>query len=191
VEGATQQTACPYKTSTVATGSSSQTFCLLDTDADLLPDEIDTDDDGDGTLDQDDAFPLDDSEDKDSDGDGRGDNMQAIAEAKQMRMIFIICGVLLTFVVAVLALRSRKAEEEDDWYKEEMDLFESETDNQPSSPPPTDIPQRVMASFVERWEDLPSGDWLDNGEDGTNWYLDDDGNHWHSTEGGYMIWEES
>lgn len=191
VEGATQQTACPYKTSTVATGSSSQTFCLLDTDADLLPDEIDTDDDGDGTLDQDDAFPLDDSEDKDSDGDGRGDNMQAVAEAKQMRMIFIIGGVLLTFVVAVLALRSRKAEEEEDWYKEEMDLFESEKDNQPSSPPPTDVPQRVMASFVERWEDLPSGDWLDNGEDGTNWYLDDDGNHWHSTEGGYMIWEES
>ena len=96
-----------------------------------MPDEIDTDDDGDGTLDQDDAFPLDDSEDKDSDGDGRGDNMQAVAEAKQMRMIFIIGGVLLTFVVAVLALRSRKAEEEEDWYKEEMDLFESETDNQP------------------------------------------------------------
>ena len=35
-------------------------FCILDTDADLLPDEIDTDDDGDGTLDKEDAFPLDD-----------------------------------------------------------------------------------------------------------------------------------
>ena len=191
VEGATQQTACPYKTSTVSTGSSSQALCILDTDADLLPDEIDTDDDGDGTLDKDDAFPLDDSEDKDSDGDGRGDNMQAAAEAKQMKMMLIIGGVLLAIVVAVIAVRSRKSEEEEEWFKEEYDFFEDETSDQPSSPPPTETPQRVVASFVERWEDLPSGDWLDNGEDGTNWYLDDDGNHWHSTEGGYKIWEES
>ena len=191
VEGATEQTACPYKTSTVSTGSSSQALCILDTDADLLPDEIDTDDDGDGTLDKDDAFPLDDSEDKDSDGDGRGDNMQAAAEAKQMKMMLIIGGVLLAIVVAVIAVRSRKSEEEEEWFKEEYDFFESETSNQPSNPPPTETPQRVTVSFVERWEDLPSGNWLDNGEDGTNWYLDDDGNHWHSTEGGYKIWEES
>ena len=34
----------------------------------------DTDDDGDGTLDMDDAFPLDSTEDTDTDGDGTGDN---------------------------------------------------------------------------------------------------------------------
>ena len=46
----------------------------LDTDADGEGDICDTDDDNDGTLDTDDAFPLDDTEDTDSDGDGTGDN---------------------------------------------------------------------------------------------------------------------
>ena len=47
-----------------------------------------------------------------------------------------------------------------------------------------------MLTHVSSWEELPEGDWLDNDEQGTNWYLDNDGNHWHSTEDGFVIWEE-
>lgn len=43
-------------------------------------------------------------------------------------------------------------------------------------------------NFVERWEDLPAGDWLENDEDGTHWYLASDGRHWYSTDQGYEVW---
>ena len=45
-----------------------------DFDGDGIDDHIDTDDDNDGVLDVDDAFPYDASEDTDTDGDGTGDN---------------------------------------------------------------------------------------------------------------------
>ena len=47
---------------------------IVDTDGDGTPDGIDTDDDGDGVLDTDDAFPLDAAESVDTDGDGIGNN---------------------------------------------------------------------------------------------------------------------
>ena len=46
----------------------------LDTDGDGVGDVLDTDDDGDGVLDTQDAFPLDASENADTDGDGVGDS---------------------------------------------------------------------------------------------------------------------
>jgi len=45
-----------------------------DLDGDLLPDEEDSDIDGDGVLNGDDDFPEDAAEDSDTDGDGEGDN---------------------------------------------------------------------------------------------------------------------
>jgi surface protein len=48
--------------------------CSLDTDKDGTPNNTDTDDDGDGVLDVDDAFPLDATESVDTDGDGIGNN---------------------------------------------------------------------------------------------------------------------
>jgi gliding motility-associated-like protein len=45
-----------------------------DTDGDGIPNDLDPDDDNDGTPDTEDDFPLDDSEDTDTDGDGTGDN---------------------------------------------------------------------------------------------------------------------
>jgi uncharacterized Zn-binding protein involved in type VI secretion len=45
-----------------------------DTDGDGTPDATDTDDDNDGTIDVDDAFPLDASETTDTDSDGTGNN---------------------------------------------------------------------------------------------------------------------
>ena len=46
----------------------------VDTDADSEGDACDLDDDNDGVVDGDDAFPLDGSESVDTDGDGTGDN---------------------------------------------------------------------------------------------------------------------
>ena len=46
----------------------------IDTDSDGLGDNVDTDDDNDGTPDTEDVFPLDENEDTDTDGDGTGDN---------------------------------------------------------------------------------------------------------------------
>ena len=46
----------------------------VDTDGDFFADCVDTDDDNDGTLDTDDAFPLDNTEDTDTDSDGIGNN---------------------------------------------------------------------------------------------------------------------
>ncbi len=43
-------------------------------------------------------------------------------------------------------------------------------------------------NFVERWEDLPPGDWLETDEYGTHWYLANDGKHWCSTDQGYEVW---
>lgn len=45
-----------------------------DTDHDTFPNTVDRDDDGDGTADVDDAFPLNNHESKDTDGDGIGNN---------------------------------------------------------------------------------------------------------------------
>ncbi len=49
-------------------------YVLSPTDDDLICDVVDTDDDGDGTPDATDAFPLDAAEDTDTDGDGTGNN---------------------------------------------------------------------------------------------------------------------
>jgi hypothetical protein len=47
---------------------------IIDSDGDGIPDNIDTDDDNDGVLDADDAFPFDPAESVDTDGDGIGNN---------------------------------------------------------------------------------------------------------------------
>ena len=51
--------------------------CSLDNDGDGITDAIDEDDDNDGVLDTEDAFPFDAGESADSDGDGVGDNADA------------------------------------------------------------------------------------------------------------------
>ncbi len=60
------------------TDSSSEDQCtdgsLTDTDGDGVANLCDDDDDGDGVLDSDDAFPLDPNEQTDTDGDGIGDS---------------------------------------------------------------------------------------------------------------------
>ncbi|MBP72357.1 MAG: hypothetical protein CMA70_02070, partial [Euryarchaeota archaeon] len=55
-------------------GSRTDNCEVRDTDLDGIGDNADTDDDDDGVLDADDAFPRDDSEDADADMDGIGDN---------------------------------------------------------------------------------------------------------------------
>jgi len=51
--------------------------CIVDSDGDGIPDDIDPDDDNDGVLDINDAFPFDPTESSDTDGDGVGDNADA------------------------------------------------------------------------------------------------------------------
>ena len=60
----------------ISTLTQSMTF-YVDTDGDGIPNHTDTDDDGDGVLDVNDAFPLDPTETTDSDGDGVGNNADA------------------------------------------------------------------------------------------------------------------
>ena len=45
--------------------------------------------------------------------------------------------------------------------------------------------------MVREQQILISSKWLGNDEKGTNWYLDNDGNHWHSTEDGFAVWSEN
>jgi len=112
LDGAIEQTACPHQTSTKGTGSKLVSDCV-------------TDSDGDGTIDVDDAFPLDPSEDKDSDGDGRGDNIQEIDEAKQKRTILIAAAILFVTVsvIGALVMISRKEDTESVWHQEDY-LFD-------------------------------------------------------------------
>ncbi|MDB2637059.1 hypothetical protein N9Y01_00785 [Candidatus Poseidonia alphae] len=53
-------------------------------------------------------------------------------------------------------------------------------------PPPT--MGKRHRNFVPDWESLPEGEWLETDESGTHWYLDVEGNYWHSTDDGYRFW---
>jgi hypothetical protein len=65
----------------------------LDTDEDGIGDVCDPDKDGDGTLNEDDAFPLDPEEDTDTDGDGIGDNADTDDDGDgQLDVDEIACG---------------------------------------------------------------------------------------------------
>ncbi|MGB1827423.1 MAG: hypothetical protein ACPHN0_04335, partial [Candidatus Poseidoniaceae archaeon] len=44
--------------------------------------------------------------------------------------------------------------------------------------------------FVSTWEELPTGEWLPNDEHGVNWYQDEEGRYWHSTDDGFRVWKE-
>lgn len=63
-----------YETYNELGGEDELGFEFLDTDADDIPDALDPDDDNDGVIDTDDAFPLDESETLDTDLDGIGNN---------------------------------------------------------------------------------------------------------------------
>ena len=72
--GQSSQTVCATGKSTITTKSTSSLQCVPDTDGDGTVDVLDTDDDGDGVSDANDAFPLDPTETVDTDGDGTGNN---------------------------------------------------------------------------------------------------------------------
>ncbi len=68
---------------------------LTDTDGDGIRDIIDPDDDDDGTLDENDAFPLDATETTDIDGDGIGDNADTTFTVLAGDVTFLITAINL------------------------------------------------------------------------------------------------
>ena len=55
---------------------------------------------------------------------------------------------------------------------------------------PSKSSDRRGPRFVKTWEELPPGEWLDNDDEGTNWYQTNDGVYWHSTDDGFAVWNE-
>ena len=101
-------------------------FFVIDSNRDMTvtTDEIDEytescvttydpmDRDGDGTPNDEDAFPDDPSEDKDTDGDGIGDNSDIVATIDNdiLWVSASVLGLILALVLGVLFVRSRKPE---------------------------------------------------------------------------------
>jgi hypothetical protein len=74
-----------------------------------------------------------------------------------------------------------------------LSLLKNKKKPQPNKKMPQPIKKVVeieKITMVATWEDLPAGDWLPADDSGVNWYLDYDGQHWHSTENGFEIWKE-
>ena len=83
-------------------GSISIEDCISDTDMDGIPDEIDGDDDNDGTPDGSDAFPLDKSEDTDNNGDGIGDNSQDDLGSKSETSVLPLVAIVLSMIAGIV-----------------------------------------------------------------------------------------
>jgi alpha-tubulin suppressor-like RCC1 family protein len=103
-----------------------------------------------------------------------------------------IAGTLLAVIVGlvvVLKVVSKLRSDDEDWGDEEFDFYDEASDTKKTATARELIlpaPQPLL-DFVETWEELPDGDWLENDEHGVHWYLDNDGNHWYSTDDGYRI----
>ena len=54
----------------------------------------------------------------------------------------------------------------------------------------SDLSRDDHVQFVSSWEELPEGEWLDNDENGVNWYLDKSGRYWYSNDDGFSVWNE-
>ena len=113
--------------------------------------------DGDGTPDDEDAFPDDSTEQKDSDGDGVGDNSDVIASVPN-DIVYAGGGILGFILIVVLAimlfsLRSQKNREEDAW--KDSTSFDSMSDmmlgmDEPAMmSPPVDADSHSPASEME------------------------------------------
>ena len=66
---------------------------------------------------------------------------------------------------------------------------EKDTKDEPKSVE-EEIDSKDPVEFVSTWEELPTGEWLPNDEHGVNWYQDEDGRYWHSTDDGFRVWNE-
>ncbi|MDC3282031.1 hypothetical protein OAV46_03230 [Euryarchaeota archaeon] len=73
--GSSSQNKCPLYYSTLNQSSKSILDCLLDSDADNIPNLVDYDDDNDGTIDSEDAWPLDTCVSLDHDSDNQPDSI--------------------------------------------------------------------------------------------------------------------
>ena len=80
----------------------------MDTDRDGIGNNADADDDGDGVVDTEDAFPYDSSEHSDSDGDGVGDNadlMSGVSIISSWGELMIALAVIVILIALALIIR--------------------------------------------------------------------------------------
>ena len=104
-----------------------------DFDGDLTCDLIDPDDDNDGVIDSEDAFPFDPSEWVDRNSDGKGDNAHPLTIMDKMKLnpevSIIAIGIVASMLSATMAFlfgRSRLKEDFDEdqgWDEEEDDYY--------------------------------------------------------------------
>jgi alpha-tubulin suppressor-like RCC1 family protein len=103
-----------------------------------------------------------------------------------------VIAILIVGVLVVFGIGKLKSED-DDWDEEFDDDFHGEfEDHENGEEFEMDEPELPLRqpSFVRTWQELPPGEWLENDENGTNWYQTDDGVYWYSTDVGFRIWEE-
>ena len=125
-----------------------------------------------------------------SEEDTEESNLVLILGIAATGVIFVLFGA-----IAVLIRKKPKSKS-----KEEISAVHPalESDNSNDIGEGEELAQKVMdevestqsVDFVSTWEELPDGEWLPNDENGVNWYQDKDGRYWHSTDDGFIIWNE-
>ena len=178
-----------------------------DTDGDGLGDRADTDDDNDGWTD---AIEVECMSDPFNASDAPLDlNVNLICdkienytqetdlqtESSGNTRLIGTAAVLLVIVSGLGALLVRRGKEgDDDWFEEDDEMHNEMTSVFPTLAKNEDDPVGASSAkrdHVDSWEELPDGEWLENDEEGTHWYLAHDGTHWYSTDDGYRVWDES
>ena len=129
----------------------------------------------------------DDSSDKNSvgeKGDGADSNFALILGIAGTGIILILFGS-----IAVLLKKQSKPKRKPK-EKAVHPALESGLNEDLSEDVVQDIESKKSVEFVSTWEELPDGDWLPNDENGVNWYQDNEGKYWHSTDEGFVVWND-
>lgn len=129
--------------------------------------------------------------DAESKDDAEESNLVLILSLAATGIIFVLFGA-----IAVLLRKkpSTKTADEIGPVHPALDNDESESDvvetHEQVKLVEESMESNASVDFVSTWEELPTGEWLPNDEHGVNWYQDEDGRYWHSTDDGFRVWNE-